>query len=94
MINEEYKELIEEISHIIENDFKGLKRLLQNCRIVLRRRAKKITYCYRQTEIIIDKIMAWKILCILGKLDIKDEKKKVALDNILDELGLKKRKSK
>jgi len=94
MINKEYRELTEKISDIIDNDFDEFKRLLQNCRIVLRRRAKKIKYCYRQTEIKIDTIMAWKILCILGKLDIKDEKKRVALDNTLDESGLKKRKNK
>jgi len=88
-------DLEEKLLTIINNNFENFRILLQNCRILLFRRTNvAIIFSYSRAIIRIDNNVAWKILCILRKLDIKDEKKRAALDNMMDELRFKKEKRK
>ncbi|RLC36849.1 hypothetical protein DRH27_04615 [Candidatus Falkowbacteria bacterium] len=90
-----HNELEEKLLVVIGGDFENFRQLLQNCRILLRRRTKvAIIYSYRRVIIKIDNNIAWEILCTLKDLNIKDEKKRAALDNMFEELRFKKRKSK
>ena len=88
-------DLEEKLLAIINNNFENFRILLQNCRTLLFRRTNvAIIFSYSRVIIRIDSNAAWKILCILRKLDIKDEKKRAALDNMMDELRFKKEKRK